>query len=348
VGIDMRAPAGREVLLKIAATADVVVENFRPGVLASHRLDWPVLSAGNPRLIMLSISGFGQAGPEAQRAAYAGVIHAESGYLARQADHTGGPVADTRYSSADTITGLHGLVAILAALRVRDLAGAGQHIDLSMLEAFVATDDYTHWSLDGLPVGQGAGEVWDTRTGPIIVMGDFRWIWRCATDRLGLVDPTPPGASLADKVRLRRRAWADHVGSFDDRAALVAELDRANLAWGEVRSGRDVFASPTIRHRRTIVSVDDRVGGSRPAVQSPYRFSRSESGITGPAPLRGEHNREVLAGWLGATAGEIERLTATGVLQSEASQDQSEEVQDQMAMPSKLPVEAVSDRNTQA
>ncbi len=317
VSVDLRAPGGPDLVRHLAAMADVVVENFRPGVLAGFGLDWERLAAVNPELVMLSISGFGQAGPESQRAAYAGIIHAESGWLARQADRTGGAPFDSRLSVADTYAGLHGLVALLAALRVKEATGVGQHIDLAMIDAFVATDDYAHWALDGGTVLQGGGEIWDTRSGPVIVMGDFRWVWKCASERLGLRDPTPDGATLEEKIETRRAAWADYLLSFDDRSSLLAQLDAANLAWGDVKQGPTIYRSPTLDHRGSVVAIDDRDGGTRDVVQSPYRFSHSTSGVRGPAPHRGEHNRDVLTEWLSLDGVAIEELVAGGVLIAE-------------------------------
>lgn len=317
VSIDLSAPEGPAIVRRLASVADVVVENFRPGVLASFGLDWERLSADHPGLVMLSISGFGQDGPESQRAAYAGIIHAESGWLARQADHTGGEPFDSRLSVADTNAGLHGLVGLLAALRVKDATGVGQHLDLAMIDAFIATDDYAHWVLDGGTVQSGAGEIWETKTGPVIVMGDFRWVWKCANERLGLEDPTPNGATLGEKIRARRQAWGDFLHSFDDRTAMLGKLDDANLAWGDVKAGASIYESPTLDHRRSVVPVDDRAGGTRSVVQSPYRFSHSESGVAGPAPHRGEHNEEILTEWLDLSADEIAGLTTTGVLLAE-------------------------------
>ena len=320
VSVDLNAPDGPDVVRSLAEVADVVVENFRPGVLASFELDWENLVARNPGLVMLSISGFGQNSPESQRAAYAGIIHAESGWLARQAHHTGGPPFDSRLSVADTNAGLHGLVGLLAALRIREMTGVGQHIDLAMIDAFVATDDYAHWVLDGGSARQGAGEIWETKTGPVIVMGDFRWVWKCANERLGLADPTPEGAELDEKIRLRRQAWGAYLQSFDDRATMLGRLDHANLAWGDVKDGPDIYTSPTLAHRGSVVSIDDRDGGTRSVVQSPYRFSNAESGVSGPAPHRGEHNDEVLREWLRLTQREIADLTSTGALIAEAAE----------------------------
>jgi CoA:oxalate CoA-transferase len=317
VCIDLTRPGGPELVRALAAVADVVIENFRPGVLRSFGLSWAELSEDHPELVMLSISGFGQEGPEAQRAAYAGILHAESGVLDRQAALSGTRADDLQLSVADTNAGLHGLIGILAALRVRDATGIGQHIDIAMVDTLLVCDDYVFWTLDGRDAPRGGGEIWDAPGGPIIVMGDFKWVWKCANERLGLADPTPPGASVGEKVAARRGAWASFVSGFADRPSLLAALDRANLAWGDVRPTSEALESPTVQHRRTVVEIDDRVGGTRRVVQSPYRFSRSESGVTGPAPRRGEHNAEVLTEWAGLDDATVEGLVGAGVLLDE-------------------------------
>jgi CoA:oxalate CoA-transferase len=108
---------------------------------------------------MLSISGFGQDGPQASRPAYAAIIHAESGLIGRQADVNGTAPADLTLALADSLAGLHGTIAILAALRLRDRTGAGQHIDISMLDAMLATDDYTHGrTLSATPMEHRRGD----------------------------------------------------------------------------------------------------------------------------------------------------------------------------------------------
>jgi hypothetical protein len=189
-------------LLDLAAACDVLVENFRPGVLDRFGAGWPALSAVNPRLVMLSISGFGREGDDAGRAAYAPVIHAEAGLIGRQADITGDPPADIAFALADALAGLHGTIAILAALRLRDRTGTGQHIDLSMLEAMLATDDYTHYSIDEHPVRSARGEVWPAPGGPILISADRRYLWRQLKTCFGVADPDPD-APLEDKLRVR-------------------------------------------------------------------------------------------------------------------------------------------------
>ena len=185
--VDLGAPGGSDLLVRLAQRADVLIENFRPHVMAQYGLGWERLSALNPRLVMLSISGFGAASPEAHRPAYAPVLHAESGAVARQAELDRAPrTTDFVLSNADTNAGLHGLVAILAALHARERSGAGQHVDLAMLDAMLATDDYAHFALDQAEISRGGGEVWDAPGGPIMVTGDFRNLWRVLTKLCGI------------------------------------------------------------------------------------------------------------------------------------------------------------------
>lgn len=315
VSVDLRAPGGPELAARLARRADVVIENFRPGVMDRYGLSWEALSAANPGLVMLSISGFGQEGPWRSRQAYAPIVHAESGLLGRQARFDRAAPSDPMLSVADTDAGLHGLVAVLAALWLRRRSGRGQHIDLSMLDAVLATDDYAHHALDGEPIVRLGGEVWPAVGGPVMVAGEFRHVWRQASRTHGVADPTPAGAALAEKIACRRGAFASWVASFTDRPALLSALEAAGLAWADIRGPEDAFESPGAG--RAVAEVDDRGGGRRRVVQSPYRFSAASSGVRGGAPRRGEHNAEVLEEWLGLGGDEVAALAEAGVLQSE-------------------------------
>ena len=318
VSVDLDVPGSTALIRRLSNCADIVIENFRPGIMARHGLAWKDLSPENPRLIMLSISGFGQEGPESRRAAYASVLHAESGLVARQSEQDARGASDPVLSVADMNAGLHGLVGILSALYHRERTGLGQHIDIAMLDTMLITDDYANFALDKIPLTRGGGEVWDAPGGPIMVTGDFRVIWKLLTSRHGVVDPTPAGAPLEEKIRLRREAVAKFFTAFPDRPALVQALDQVNLAWGDVRSNEAAFESPTARARGTVAQVDDRNGGTRPVVQSPYRFSDASSRVTGGPAYRGEHNRDVLDSWLGAPGSEIEELERAGILSAES------------------------------
>ncbi len=285
VCIDLGVPGGAELARRLAAHADVAIENFRPGVAERLGIGYADLKAVNPKIILLSISGFGQVGPERKRAAYAPVIHAELGLIARQADVSDAKHADMAVSLADTNAGLHGLVALLAALHMRDRTGDGQHIDIAMIDATLATDDHLHYELeDSVDTRPMWSEVWDATGGPILITGDFRYIWTLLKDVCGVEDTSPPDAPVAEKIRLRREAAQAFFTSFPDKAGLVEVLDRMNLAWGDVRPTSALREQITIKARSSLTTVDDRAGGRRTIVQSPYRFSNAQSGVRGCAP----------------------------------------------------------------
>jgi crotonobetainyl-CoA:carnitine CoA-transferase CaiB-like acyl-CoA transferase len=316
--LDLKTEGARELALKLVEQADVVVENFRPGVMARFGLGWEDLHAINPKLVMLSISGFGQDGPERERAAYAPVLHAETGLVARQAEISGGPTTDFQMSLADSYSSLHGLVGLFAALRVADRTGKGQQVDIAMLNVMHATDDYAHWALDGVWPKPEENNVWDAPDGQqILICTDMKWMWRMFSIRDGLVDPTPEGADIATKIRLRQEALTARIGSFESFDALTAKLDELNLAWGLVRKfGEQSFAQPSVAARGILVDVEDDIGEPRRTVQSPYRFSESASGITSESrvPRRGEHNHEALADWLGFDEAQSAALSESGIL----------------------------------
>ena len=314
ISVDLASAAGVELIAKLAARADVLIENFRPGVLDRAGLGYDRLAATNPGLVMLSISGFGATSPESQRQAYAPVIHAESSLLSRQAAFDGRPATDLALALADSLASLHGTVALLAALNLRTRTGTGQHIDLSMLDAMVATDDYAHYVADGVyDFGSQRGEIWEAVGGPVMIAGDPKLTWARVSKHAGLADPAP-NADLPAKIAGRRAAVAAWIGSFTDRAALTAELVAANLPWADMRTASTLLDSPSLQARDVVASVDDGEGGRRRVIRMPYRFSDAESGVRGAAPPVGRDNDEVLADWLGLSLSETASLRANGAL----------------------------------
>jgi crotonobetainyl-CoA:carnitine CoA-transferase CaiB-like acyl-CoA transferase len=319
--IDLRAPGAQELVLALVRRADVLIENYRPDVMPRLGLGWEALSEANPRLIMLSISGFGQGGPESHRAAYAPIVHAETGLMERAQRRSGGlPRRDLPLSVADTNAALHGLVALLSAVIMRGRTGVGQHIDIAMVDATIATDDQLQYDLEA---SEGTGplpsDTWETGAGPILVSGDFRYIWRLLTSRLDVAEVSTPDMDLAAKIAARRAAVAAFMLSLRSWDEVEAAFAKINVAWGQVRPAANVREQATLAHRGAIVEVDDRAGGTRPVAQSPYRWSSAVSGVKGPAPHRGEHNREVLAEWLGLSDAEIEGLANAGVVLQDAA-----------------------------
>lgn len=298
VAADLTNELDIDLLRKLATRADVVIENFRPGVLEKVRLQFSELTRLNPHLIMLSISGFGRSGADANRQAYAPVIHAESGLLGRQAALDNRPATDLAIALADSITALHGTIAVLAALEMRHQTGSGQHIDISMLDATLATDDYAHHAIDRSPIQSPArGEIWDAPEGPIMIAADRMTTWKRLSEAFGLI--ADEGDALESKIAARHASIRSWLLSFSTRSDLIAALSKSNLAWADVRNTEEAFAHAAALGRRLITTVDDRNGQRRGVVRSPYRFSGAECDVRGPAPDPAQDDGSPLLDWLG-------------------------------------------------
>ena len=291
IEVDLSTAAGRSGVLRLAVKADILIENFRPGVLARHGLGWPDLAQHNPQLVMLSITGFGQHGRESRRPAYAPVIHAESGLLARQGEMGGGTPVDMPFAAADYIAALHGTVAVLAALRMRDCGGSGQHIDLAMLDAMVASDDYIHYTLDAADcVRDARGTVYSTANGGILIGADGATIWKRLSEYYYLEDPAAPGADLNDKIRLRSKAIEEWFNLFERRDELGVALEQVGLAWGEVRTQQAVVDSSLLESRGMFCDLEGDLAPRR-VVRTPYHFSSAtckvySQGLSPPEDLK--------------------------------------------------------------
>ena len=316
VCIDLRHEQAKQLVLELVAEADILIENYRPDVMPRLGLGYDQLSQVNPRLIMLSISGFGQGGPESHRPAYAPIVHAEAGLMHRQAERAELPFSDLPLSVADTNASLHGLVGLLSAVIMRQQTGLGQHIDIAMIDATLATDDQLHYALeDSEASGPLRNDTWETGVGPILISADFRYLWQLLTGQMGVNDPTSKDTPLAEKIRIRREIVGECMANLDSWAAVEDMMAKMNLAWGRVRDPATLAEQPTVAAREAITQIDDRAGGTRPITQSPYRFSGARSGVRGPAPHRGEHNSTILEEWLGKDAAQIAQLHSAQVLQ---------------------------------
>ena len=305
--VDLKAAGAPALLLELADTADIVVEHFRPGVMARYGLDWAALHARNPRLIRLSISGFGQVGPERDRAAYAPVMHAESGLIDRFAELSHNRAVDFPLSLADTGAAAPGVIGVLAAMIMAQRTGRGQHLDLAMVNTQFYHDDFLSMVLSGDTPPAGSGDVWRVEGGRLVIATTFKYLWRTLARHAGLRDPGDEDG--------RRTMIGDYLASFQSWQAVTAMLERVNLAWGRVRPWREaIHTNPSVVPRRVLADIDDRCGGTRPTTQAPYHFSDAEAGVRGPAPYRGEHNTEVLRDWLGRSDEQIAALYAAGVL----------------------------------
>ncbi|MCZ6619939.1 MAG: CoA transferase [Gammaproteobacteria bacterium] len=317
--IDMRAEGARELVFELVKKADILIENFRPDVMPRLGLGYTSLKAVNPRLIMLSISGFGQGGPESHRPAYAPIVHAEVGLMDRQSRRGDIPFRDLPLSVADTNASLHGLVGLLSAVIHREKTGLGQQIDIAMIDATIATDDQLHFDLeDSEHSGPLPNFAWETGAGPILVSADVRYLWHLLTTQLGVEDPTDKEMEFDKKIRLRREKITEFMAAFASLEEIETTMAKMNVAWGRVRNASTLQEQATVKARGAITQVDDRAGGTRPITQSPYRFSNAKSGVRGPTSHRGEHNHEVLREWIDKPLFEIDAMIEAGVLQFDA------------------------------
>ena len=312
ISVNLSEPAGVDIVKSLVAQADVLIENFRPDVMGRLGLSYETLTEINPRLIMLSISGFGADNPDSRRAAYAPIVHAETGLVARQAEITGSHPAELPLSVADTNAAMHGLIGMLAALYAREQTGLGDYLEIAMVDATLVTNDGLHAALENVKVVD-SNEVHETRGGYLMLAGDFKFIWKQLSEVCGVQDGLQhrTSVSIEDKIAARRSASNQFfMETCTTREDVITSLDKMNIAWGDVRSAADVADLACVQARESIVQIDDRSGGTRSIPQSPYRFRRNQSNVRKGAPHLGEHNDEVLQEWLGWTSADIDKVSS--------------------------------------
>jgi CoA:oxalate CoA-transferase len=319
ISVNLSEPAGVDIVKSLVAQADVLIENFRPDVMGRLGLSYETLTEINPRLIMLSISGFGADNPDSRRAAYAPIVHAETGLVARQAEITGSHPAELPLSVADTNAAMHGLIGMLAALYAREQTGLGDYLEIAMVDATLVTNDGLHAALENVKVVD-SNEVHETRGGYLMLAGDFKFIWKQLNAVCGVQDGLQhrTAVSIEDKIAARRSASKQFfMETCMTRDDVITALDKMNIAWGDVRSAADVADLACVQARESIVQIDDRSGGTRSIPQSPYRFRRNQSNVRKGAPHLGEHNDEVLHEWLGWTSADIDKVSSALVTGSD-------------------------------
>lgn len=234
--LDFRFPEAVALFKQLVSKADVVLENYRGGVMDRLGIGWAALSEVNPKLVMCSITGFGQEGPEAQRQAYASVIQTEAGWIRRHAEADDRPPTDPIVSIADYNSGLHGTIALLAALRQAEKNGTGSHIDMAMFDAMVFTDDFIHYAIDNEPMRKLGGEYWKLGDGSYFeIAGAFPFVWSQLTKSAGLSDPGPASPAedtLQAKIDRRRSIAEQFFLSQPNHDAAAAVATKAAIAWG--------------------------------------------------------------------------------------------------------------------
>jgi len=331
ISIDLNAVEAREIALRLCDEADILVENFRPGTLDAFGLDYKTLAERNPRLIYVSISGYGQGGPWRGRMAYAPTVQAEAGFTHHSMRHFGdnlsAPQTDA-LSHADVYAGMQAVIAILAALHQRHATGKGQHIDVAMAATIMAINERAHvdlnaLELEGEPAILGATDG-SFFTGPdgesfisaISLVGTITFRFFMAAMRRPDLGKDPrfatPGARRLNLQALRQtvQAW---MWSFPDMAALDAQLDEAKIAIGEVRSLEEIAESEWAEYWGATLEVPDRNGGTFKLPGRPWKFSDAELPLPAAPAMQGEDNHEVLKK-LGYDDCAIRQMEESGVL----------------------------------
>lgn len=332
ISVDLSSETGIGIVLDLAGRVDVVLENYRPGVMDRLGLGADVLMARNPRLIVASISGYGQDGPWVHRRAYAPVVEAETGIIASQGRKRG-ELAKDPHSHADLYTALQASSAILAALYQRTQTGVGQRIDVSMAETMMYDNEHMHDAL------------WDGETDPgwirsfqpddyvvlTVANGESLIVSGHPAER-GTFDLFAAAMGRDDLVDEERFATVEsRLAHMDELTAIIADFAASvadpttfeeifaqhRLAVGRVRAPGELADTEWGRERNVTVGVDDRHGGSIAVPNVPWRFSAAPGVSVEPTVrYRGEDNRQVLAELLGYDTERIDALEREGVLSS--------------------------------
>ena len=330
--IDLQQDEGRQLVLDMAKQADVLVENYRPGVAERLGLGYEAIKAVNRSIVYCSISGYGQSGSARNRRAYAPVIHAELGLLALNARERGPDPMPESVSHADFAVGSQAASAILAALYQREKTSEGCQIDVSMAETMLATNEYAAVEINGgfgeeiSPFRPGKAAVVKLKDGTFVqVPGNpTSWIFGMAK-ALDKVDAlhargwqSPEDTqNKAEEVKALMQSWAEEFASVE---AFEAALDSARVPLGTVKAVADIPGETWAQERKVFVDIDIN-GEQRSIPRSPVRFNNQLAGpseaIGQGATLRGGHNRSTLKAVLDISDGELDRLEAANVLQAE-------------------------------
>ena len=315
LALDLRQPAGREAFLKLIATADIFIENFRPGVLPDWGLGYDDLAQVKADLIYVSISGFGQFGELSARAGYDPLAQAYSGWASLNGEPEGGPTKAPTWLG-DDLAGLHGALGAMAALRHRDRTGEGQHVDVALVDCLVfQSDGFPTSGALGIPLQRWGNQFnlaapsnrYACRDGSVYagVLLDSHW------QRLAARLDRPDLAALTTLERLQRREEVDGLLAAYCAARTTAEVvsDFAEIGLPAVRVNTyaDLAKEAHVASRAMLTEVELADGQSVPLASPAVKFSRTPTGIRRRAPKLGEHNERILSS-LGLTPEEIAAL----------------------------------------
>ena len=326
--LNLKTPQGKEVFRRLLATADVLLENFGPGALDRLGFGYAALRTEYPRLVYASIKGFGSYGPHADYKSYEPIAQAMGGAMS-VTGFPDGPPTYTWAAIGDSGTGMHCVIGILAALMQRHTTGEGQHVEVSMQDAVVnlirvALRDHQRFGKPLQRAGNQLNAVPATtyRCAPggpndyVMVLAQQQ-MWHALLKAIGREDligdaryeTAEARAKHVNEVNAVIEAWTSKRNKYEVTKILAA----AGVPCGAVQDTGEVLNDPHLHAREMIVEVPHPVRGSYLTAGNPVKLSASPTKIES-APLLGQHNREVYGGLLGMSDGEIDVLTAEGVL----------------------------------
>ena len=327
IAIDLKAPRGLDLVRRLIASADVVVENFRPGVCGRLGIDPVELTTAAPRLVWASITGFGGDGPWRERGAYDMIVQAASGVMSLTGE-PGGPAVRLGIPAGDLVAGLYAAIGILAALRDRDASGVGRIVDVSMFDAQLAMLSYqaAYALIGGVtppPQGSRHDSIPTYRTfraadgREVAVTANTESMWRNACEVLevpALVDDVR-FADAAARLTHRDELWAEWEVAFAARPAdmWVERLNAAGVPASTIRTVPEALADAEEAGRMMILDLDDGGAGAR-VVGSPLRMNGKGGGGHRFPPRLGADTDEVLRDEVGLTEAEIATLRAANVI----------------------------------
>jgi crotonobetainyl-CoA:carnitine CoA-transferase CaiB-like acyl-CoA transferase len=329
VTLDLASARGIEILKRLVAVSDILVENFSPGVMDRLGLGYEAVRAINPRLIMISMPSFGSDGPESNARGYGNTVEAMAGVTGLTGYHDGDGQRYTLSNAlGDPVGGLHGVFALMVALRERERGGRGQKIELAQVESLIpfVADAMLDFQFTGkVPAARGNRHREHAPHGIYRCAGDDNWIalacesdeqWRILASALGIDDQR--FASASD-----RKANEDALDAELSRAIAnlsaddcVARLRVAGVLVAPVNSAPAVMADPQIQGREYFIAIERAVVGTHLYPGAVARLPDTPLRADTPAPLLGEHNRQVFAELLAMTDEEITELERIGVIGS--------------------------------
>jgi formyl-CoA transferase len=325
VALDLKNAQGRAIAVKLACASDVVVENFRPGVMDSLGLGYAELQKANPRLVYCSMTGHGTVGPLADRPGYDVITQGMSGLMSVTGEPDGMPMR-VGVAVVDMVTGLYSAVAILGAIQSRSRSGKGQRVDLSLLESALAlmpnlTAGYLMAGMKPQRLGNGHPNavpyrVFPTKDGNVTlaVGNDLQWARLCSAVGEPQLAKDPRYAENA--ARIERRAEVEAMVSSwfarktsDEWVALLSEVE---VPCGAIYTIDRILADPQIDALGLLKTLRHPTSGPVRVVGAPFHLSADETQPRLPPPLLGEHTQEVLRNVLSLPDAEIAALTARG------------------------------------